>query len=238
MCKLLDRALVAHGGLRRWNNLRSVRIAASITGAICFAKGRGDVLKNVVMTADTRTQRLTTDFPGRNKRTIFEPGRIVIETADGEPVEVRNNPKESFQDLTTNALWDDVHVAYFSSEALWTCLTIPFLYTYPGFLVEEISAIEKEEETWRRLQVIFPDSVSSHTRQQVSCFGPDGLLRRHDYTVDVLGGATRLNYASRYREVDGILVPTKRRVYVYQGDYHLVTEPLQVAIDMTEVTFS
>jgi hypothetical protein len=39
--------------------------------------------------------------------------------------------------------------------------------------------IEVDGETWRRLKVTFPDHIKSHTRQQISCFGPDGLLRRH-----------------------------------------------------------
>ena len=77
------------------------------------------------------------------------------------------------------------------------------------FVTEEIASIRVESETWRRLKVTFPDNVKSHTREQISCFGPDGLLRRHDYTVDILGGATGLNYASAYRNVDGIVVPTK-----------------------------
>jgi hypothetical protein len=80
-----------------------------------------------------------------------------------------------------------------------------------------------------------PRQCEEHTKEQISCFGPDGLLRRHDYTVDILGGATGLNYASNYRDVDGIMVPTKRRVYAYEGDYQLVKEPLLVAIDMAEI---
>jgi hypothetical protein len=44
-----------------------------------------------------------------------------------------------------------------------------------------------------------------------------------------------LNYASDYREVDGI-VPTKRRIYGWEGDYQLVPEPLLIAIDMGEIT--
>jgi len=103
-------------------------------------------------------------------------------------------------------------------------------------LLVEIPSIQVEGETWRRLKVTFPDSAKSHTKEQISCFGPDGLLRRHDYTVDILGGATGLNYASDYRDVDGIIVPTKRRVYAYEGDYQLVKEPLLVAIDMGEIT--
>jgi hypothetical protein len=56
--------------------------------------------------------------------------------------------------------------------------------------------------------VTFPDHIKTHTREQISCFGPDGLLRRQDYTVDILGGAPGLNYATDYRDVDGIIIPT------------------------------
>jgi hypothetical protein len=56
--------------------------------------------------------------------------------------------------------------------------------------------------------------------------------------VDILGGATGLNYPSKYRDVDGIIVPTKRRIYAYEGDYRLVKDPLLVAIDMGEISFA
>ena len=82
----------------------------------------------------------------------------------------------------------------------------------------------------------FPDRIKTHTREQISCFGPDGLLRRQDYTVDILGGAPGLNYAADYREVDGIIIPTTWRIYAWEGDYQLVPEPLLIAIDMREIT--
>ncbi len=86
------------------------------------------------------------------------------------------------------------------------------------------------------MKVTFPDNIKSHTREQISCFGPDGLLRRHDYTVDILGGATGLNYASGYRDVGGIIVPTKRRIFAFEGDYVPVWDPLLVRIDMGAIT--
>jgi hypothetical protein len=233
---LLDLAVKAHGGLDRWNKVKAIKVAASITGAIWFVKGKGDLLKNVVLTAETRSERLTVEFPGQDKRAVFEPDRVVIEKMNGMLVEARDNPEKSFEGQQRETPWDDIHVAYFVGEALWTYLNTPFLYTHDGFATEEIPSIQVEGETWRRLKVTFPDGVKSHTREQVSCFGPDGLLRRHDYTVDILGGATGLNYASEYRDVDGIIVPTKRRVYAYEGDYQLVKEPLLVAIDMGEIT--
>ena len=238
MTDLLNLAVKAHGSLERWNKVKSVKVAASITGAIWFVKSKGDALKDVIMTIETKKERLTTDFPGQDKRSIFEPARIVMEKTDGTLIEARDNPEKSFEGQQRSTPWDDIHVAYFCGEALWTYLNTPFLYTQQGFATEEISSIQVDGETWRRLKVTFPDSVKSHSREQISCFGPDGLLRRHDYTVDILGGATGLNYASDYRDVDGIIVPTKRRIYAYEGDYQRVKEPLLVAIDMGEITLA
>ena len=43
-------------------------------------------------------------------------------------------------------------------------------------------------------------------------------------------------FATDYRDVDGIIVPTTRRGYAWQGDYQLIPEPLLVAIDLGEIT--
>jgi hypothetical protein len=236
MNDLLQLAVDAHGGFKRWNQISEIKVAASLTGAIWFVKGKGDVLKDVVMTVDTTKERLVNDFPGQDKRTIFEPHRLVMERRDGTLIEARENPEASFAGQLRETPWDDLHVAYFQGEALWTYLNAPFLYMQPGFVTEEIASIQVDEEQWRRLKITFPNSIKSHTREQISCFGPDGLLRRHDYTVDILGGATGLNYASDYRDVDGIIIPTKRRIYAYEGDYQRVPEPLLVKIDMGEIT--
>jgi hypothetical protein len=226
----------AHGGLERWHEISTIRVAASITGAIWFVKSQGDYLKDIVMTVDTKREKMVTDFPGQDKRFVFEPSKLVLARSDGTAIQIRENPEQSFAGQQRDTPWDDLNVAYFQGEALWTYLTTPFLYTYDGFVTEEIAAIQVDGETWRRLKVTFPESVRSHSREQISCFGPDGLLRRHDYTVDILGGATGLNYASECRTVGGIVIPTKRRIYSYEGNYVPIMEPVLVAIDMREVT--
>jgi hypothetical protein len=236
MNDLLQTAIDAHGGLERWEKINEIEVTASITGAIWFVKGQGDYLKNIVMTATTKRERLVTDFPGQSKRFLFEPPHLTMEHPEGTVVARRDEPEKSFEGQKRETPWDDLHVAYFQGEALWTYLTTPFLYTYEGFIIEEIPPIRVDGEEWRRLRVTFPDYIKSHTRQQISCFGPDGLLRRHDYTVDILGGATGLNYASDYRNVGGLIFPTKRRIFAYEGDYQLIKEPLLVAIDMGDIT--
>jgi hypothetical protein len=57
-------------------------------------------------------------------------------------------------------------------------------------------------------------------------------------TVDVLGGSPGLNYAYDYREVDGVMVPTTRRIVAYDANERKVPEPVLVAIDISEITFS
>jgi len=238
MRDLLNFSLDAHGGLKRWNKVQSVTLAASVGGEIWRDKSKVGYLKSVLLNVETKREHVTMDFPSQDKRSVFEPNRVEMQRRDGTVVATRDDPEASFKGQERFTPWDDLHVAYFSGEAFYTYCNTPFLCTYEGFSSEEISPIQVDGETWRRLEVTFPDIVKSHTQTQIFCFGPDGLLRRHDYTVDVLGGAPGLNYASDYREVDGIIFPTKRRVYAYKGDYQLVKEPLLVSIDMAEITLA
>jgi hypothetical protein len=232
MTELLQSAVTAHGGLDRWTKVKSITVDASITGAVWSVKGQGDALKEVRFEVDTTRQRLTMDYVGQDKVSVFEPNRVVVKSRDGELMGARADPERSFEGHQFETPWDDLHLAYFTGEALWTYLNTPFLYTGPGFVTEEITPIEVDGEKWRRLSVTFPDEIKSHTRQQVSCFGPDGLLRRHDFTIDVIGGAPSQLYASDYRDVDAIVIPTTRRAYASQGDDQLV----MVAIDMGGIT--
>jgi hypothetical protein len=114
-------------------------------------------------------------------------------------------------------------------------LSSPFLYTREGFETEEIDPWQEDGETGRRLKITFPPSVASHSRVQITHFGPDGLMRRHDYSVDVMGGATGANYASDYREFRGIKVPTRRKVYAYDQNFRKIPEPMLVDIEIYEV---
>ena len=236
MTPLLQIAIDAHGGLKRWAEIRTMIVSASITGAMWAIKGQADYLNYNVMRVDTEQQLIVTDFPAQDKRLTYQPGRVTLEMPKGRISQERKDPETSFVGQSQETPWDPLHVAYFQGEALWTYLNSPFLYAQPDFVTEEISPIDVDGERWRRLKVIFSDRIKSHTKEQISCFGPDGLLRRHDYTVDILGGATGLNYAYEYREVDGLQFFTKRRVYAYEGDYVLVPEPMLVNIDVSGIT--
>jgi hypothetical protein len=238
MNELLKFALDAHGGMERWTKLTELRADLSVTGALWQVKNQVDALKHIRIEADLRQQSITTHIIGQNKRLHFAPDFVSAETEDGTLLERRNRPRASFGGQELHTPWNDLHVAYFNSYALWTYFTIPFLYAYPGFVTEELAPWEENGETWRPLSVLFPREIASHTQKQISYFGPDGLLRRHEYTVDVLGGAQGVNYASDYRNVNEISVPMKRRVYAYDVAKRKIPEPVLVAIDIHEIVFN
>jgi hypothetical protein len=239
MSDLLAFAVDSHGGLEAWNAFRAMELKLSIGGAIWDFKQKPGLLKNVTYHMQTHEERVTiTGFSAPDRRITFVPNRLVLETLDGHVVEARDNPRASFIGQTAETPWDRLHVAYFASYAAWTYFNSPFLYTLPGFETEEIEPWRENGEIWRRLKVTFPDSVASHTKEQITHFGPDGLMRRHDYIVEILGGGTGANYALNYREFQGIKVPTARRIFAYDEQRQKMPEPLLVSIDVADVKFT
>lgn len=239
MNDLLSLALEAHGGLRRWDAFSKLRAEVSVDGAIWHLKQQAGLLTDKIFEIDTHAERLSiTPFGAANRRSMFVPDRLTLESLEGDVVESRDDPERSFEGQVRETPWDKFHVAYFASEALWTYLTSPFLYTYPGFESEEIAPWHENGEEWRRLQVTFPDYIRSHSKTQVTHFGPDGLMRRHDYTVDILGGATGANYPTHYRCFQGLMMPTRRRIYAYDDAMQKVPDPLLVSLDFGKLSFS
>jgi hypothetical protein len=236
MSDLLTEAVEAHGGLERWKKFGVLEASLSVGGGIWHFKQQPGLFDKVLFEIDLQQERVTVDGFAGNARLFFTPDRLRLETRDGTPIESRDNPRDAFAGHVGDTPWDRLHAGYFCSYALWTYLSSPFLYTRKGFETEEIDPWNEDGETWRRLKVTFPPSVASHSRVQVTHFGPDGLMRRHDYSVDVMGGATGANYTSNYREFQGIKVPTTRRVYAYDQNLKKVPEPTLVTIDIDKVT--
>jgi hypothetical protein len=237
--EVLKLAVEGHGGIQRWEQISRFRAAVSITGAIWALKGKPGLLHTVVLEGDTHDQRLTiTPFPRPGHHTTWQPHRQTIETADGVLVAERCDPAAAFLGTTRQSPWDEFQVAYFASEANWNYFVAPFLFTRDDFVTEESWPWREDAQMLRTLLVTYPDAVVTHTRQQTYYFDDAGLLRRLDYAVDILGGGSAVHYPSRYREFDGIMVPTRRRVYVRHPDGSPVRDSVSVAVDVTDVSFS
>ena len=239
MNDLLKLAIEGHGGGPRWEQISRFRANVSITGTIWDIKGMPGPLDRVVLEGETRDQRLTiTPFPEPGKSITWEPHLQTLETTDGVPIAARPDPAAAFVGMTRSSPWDEFQVAYFAGQANWNYFVAPFLFARPDFVTEETEPWHEDGQTWRSLLVTYPDAVVAHHKQQTYRFDDAGLLRRLDYSVDILGGGPAVHYPSQYREFGGIMVPTRRRVYVRRPDGSPVPNPVSVAIDVADVTFS
>lgn len=236
---LLNKALNAHGGLDRWNSYPRIEASMDVGGLLWQQKGHAETVAQTHYTAKLHRQEATLHaFGGPTRRVEFSPERLQWIDESGHVLDQRDQPRRSFEEHTNEAPWDLFHTAYFNSYALWTYLTQPFLYTYPGIELEELEPWKEGGETWRRLLVTFPDTIATHTRQQISYFDADCLIRRHDYAVDVLGGARGCQYIDAFEEVGGIVIPRKRRVYPLGDDNRPHLPALLVSIDINEVVLA
>ena len=131
MKNLLELALEAHGGFTHWSQLKTVTAELSVTGALSQIKGQAGALQQIRIEAELHHQKLTTHFPGQDKQTTFTPDSVTVQTEAERLLQFRRNPRSSFSSHVLSSPWDDLHLAYFNSYALWTYLTVPFLYTLP-----------------------------------------------------------------------------------------------------------
>lgn len=238
MSELRDLVLRAHG-IERWQKVRAIDADMSITGLLWVRKGWPDVLKRVHVTAEVGSQRLSyAPFTDHGLRSIYEPDRVIVETLDRKAVKSRLNPRAAFDGHKVETGWDDLHLAYFGGYAMWNYLNTPFLFALPGFATEEIEPWNEHGEARRRLKVTFPESVATHSAEQVFYVDREGLIARLDYSANVTGGIPTAHYVSGYRDVDGIKLWTRRRAYRRNADGTANTDGVAVAIDVADIRLS
>ncbi len=121
---------------------------------------------------------------------------------------------------------------------MWTYLNTPFLFALPGVEMKEIEPWQENGEAWRSLKVTFPAGIATHSAEQTFYIDQHGLLKRHDYDVDIAGGTSAAHYVSEFQQFSGITVPTKHRIFGRQSDGKAVPTPLVVSIDLSEVEFN
>jgi len=238
VANLRDEVIAAHGGLARWEQLSTVRAQLTQGGVLWALKGNDGAIDDVSVRVDLHTQ-FTSHSPigGPGNRSVFRGDYIAIENEHGNIIEELKSPRDSFADHTFDTPWTTLQLAYFAGYAMWTYLTTPFSFAMPGFRTEELGRWDEMGETWQRLKVTYPPSIATHCAEQIFYFGDDGLLRRHDYTAEVIKAGPAAHYTTAHRQIDGIMVPTQHRVYPSNPDGSANAEPLLVSIDLDQIAF-
>jgi hypothetical protein len=238
MTDVLDSVLEAHGGLDHWRKFTQVEATAVTGGGLWAIKGQPqDPLPRRMSVALDREWASVRPFGADDQKTAFTPERVAIEKLDGRVVSERFDPRDSFAGHKFATPWDPLQRAYFNGYAMWTYLTTPFLLTLDGMAVQEIAPMEDNGVIWAGLRAQFPPEIATHSSVQEFYFGDDGLLRRHDYRVDVAGGFPAVQYVYDIVEADGIKLPSKRRAFRADVQGNAIRDQLMVAIDFTDVRF-
>jgi hypothetical protein len=236
MNALAKLAIDAHGGLDRWKQFEKLSAHLVQGGVLWQLKGQAGTLDDTNLTIGLRTEwdsHYPFGAPGRKSR--FEPNRVAIEAADGTVVEELLEPRKSFAGHTLQTPWTNLQLAYFVGTAMWTYLNMPFVLAWPGVTCEELSSWSENGDSWRRLQVNFPDSIATHCSRQTVYFDKDGFLKRHDYDVEIAGNTPGAHYMDGYVEASGIKFPTTHRIFARQPDGTANREPLVVSIDVSNI---
>lgn len=219
MSALFAEALAAHGGLDTWRSFAGMSSTIVSGGSLWALKGAAILAIPRLATSEFHRQRTTvTPFgePGWTMR--WRPERVTIETAAGEVVAARDQPREAFAGHAHATPWDPLHLGYFNGYAMWTYHALPFILAEPGYEVAEIAPLVQDGERLRGLRVRFPATVHTHARELSLYFAADGLLRRQDYDVDVWAGTRAAHMLSDYDTVHGLRLPRRRIVHPRGAD--------------------
>ncbi len=212
--KILDDIIEAHGGALYWNSIGSLHAEISASGFLFTAK-RQRVLNHVRIQASVREPLFRfLDFPQPGQTAhLIGSSEVRITDISGTIVAQRLNPREAFKEIRRQFYWDVLDFIYFAGYATWNYLTAPFLFMREGFIIRELDPAPGDPLAVCRLLVTFPDDIPTHSKQQVFYFDKELLLRRLDYTAEVVGSWARAaHFCESYRTFGGIKVPTHRRV--------------------------
>jgi len=235
MTDLLSSVIAAHGGIDRWRTVGAIDVTFNFSGGLLDLKGypghRRPSASVDAATPRTVFQRLGDES---DDRWIFTANRVWIERRDGTIVEERSDPRAAFAGHVRETPWDRLHLTYFLGYAVWNYLTTPFLFARTGFAARELEAHVEGRETWRILEVTYPDDVPAHTKVQKLYFGDDFMLRRLDYVTDVLGGVAA-HYCYDQVTIDGLVFPTLRRVVRRTPEGPLLSGRTSFILDYTNL---
>jgi hypothetical protein len=228
----------AHGGLGAWSRAATIHARAAVGGLALPRRGQGDLFTDTDVTLDVHRQRaIFADFTGAGRRGVYTPDRVAIEEPDGTVRAELRAPRESFAGLDQAGRWDELQALYFGGYALWNYLTAPYLLTLPGVRVEQGENWDEAGERWRRLRVTFPPEIATHTAEQTFYYDERGLLRRHDYRVDIQGKAPApaAHYVEGHRTVSGLVFPIHRFVVPIAADNTSLPGPIIISIDLDDI---
>jgi len=235
--QVMEKIYEAHGGISPWRKLEAVEAVISVRGFLFKAKRRPILSRVRVRAAVRKPEFIFYDYPSPGRNSVFLGNEEVHITDSGHQVLVnRQQPRAAIRGLRRQLYWDALDFTYFGGYATWNYLVTPFLFSSDEFKIDMLEPRSTDPDYPVRLQVEFPPDFPTHCRKQIFYFDRDFLLRRLDYTAEVVSRFARAAHICEdYHEFDGLKFPTKRRVRPLVIGSKPLPRPVIVAIDIHEL---
>lgn len=215
--RLVERAIAAHGGLKRWRDTMSVRLPfVHAFGPLLRLKGYRGTFP-APLEYEVRPHEVATVFhgyPDDQHRGRFVGGNVSLERADGSETAVASvDHRVTLRGLARYRRWSALDALYFFGYALWHYHTVPF--TLPQARLLRVLSVR---DVPAGVDVLLPRDIITHCRRQQFYFGRDGRIARHDYVADVIGTWARgAHFWEDFQEVGGLAIARRRRVVARIG---------------------
>jgi hypothetical protein len=211
---IIEEIINAHGGEKIWSSIDWIEAEISARGFLFKAKHM-PVLNHVAVQASTKNPHfIFNNFPQKGQTgELIGNEQVRILGVNGEVLQSRTNPREAFKGLRRIFWWDHLDFIYFGGYATWNYLATPFIFLRKGFEFNNIRTFNTADGDLLCFDATFPDDLPTHCRTQTFYFDKERLLRRLDYTAEVVGSwAHAAHFCSGYRDFAGLKMPTHRRV--------------------------
>jgi hypothetical protein len=233
MRDVVEQVLDAYGGRTRWARVTAISAHQTLGGELWARRDNSALAVEGEITVWVKDQRaVIRPFGASDLKAVYSPGRVSIETIDGDLIELLTGPRASFDGQSPWSAWTDLQTAYFTGYAMWTYLAEPFSLTMPGVIVR---AGRGRQEGPQLVTVQYPPTIATHCAQQTLHLDAGGLIRRRDYHVDVAGALPVAHYVDDFVDVDGIVVPLSRAIYPRDSSGDAIRERLLASIELADV---
>jgi hypothetical protein len=230
--RLLTRAIARHGGWAAWRAMNGVALRmVALAGRLPDSKGVG-----VTFPAPTRVEVwprrglvVLQDYPVAGQRGAFSAGQVQI--LEGEAIlEARADPRASFKGRRASRGWSALDALYVIGASLAASHALPF--SLPSARPLSFRGTRSQGRPLWGVEVDVPGTTLNHRLEQTIFFDKEGLLRRHDYAIGVVGWwASVAELSDDYVEVGGLAVARRRRIVGRLGRFELGRVALEMTFD-------
>ncbi len=213
---LINRICDAHGGLDRWKLVESIELQLDIFGPVLITRFKSPWLSNIVANIFTDKPYVSFhNFPEEGHTGIFDGYDVYIYNANDKIYTERNYQNSDELKTKPRLHWDHLDMIYFLGYALWNYSCSPYIFNNKGFECHQGEDIfEKDGSLLSTLHVRYPGHIPAHSRNQVFYFDQQGLLKRNDYSTDIISPiAISSHYCRDYKNIEGLEFATHRTVF-------------------------